>query len=73
MNEKSFPMIAGLVALVLVVMLVISMSGKTQRSVQPAPESSAPVQAYRNVQAGGAVAQNVNLPIPVKATVTIKK
>ena len=73
MNEKSFPMIAGLVALVLVVLLVISMSNKPV-SVVPSQAPSVPQAQTQNAPRGnGTVTQTVQLPSPLTQNVTITK
>lgn len=73
MNEKSFPMIAGLVALVLVVLLVISMSNKPARVVPSQAPSVPQVEAQNAPRANGSVTQSVQLPSPLTQNVTIKK
>ena len=71
MNEKSFPTIAGFVALLLVLLFVIfAGSNKTQIN------TSAPSAVSRSAQMSGtptsnSAIQRVELPFPVQSTVTI--
>lgn len=70
MNEKSFPMIAGLVALLLMVLLVLAMMGpQSQRPVMPSDGSIS--QSAPQVRSGNAVRQSVDLPYPIPATVEV--
>lgn len=70
MNEKSFPMLAGLVALLLVVLLALSFSGRSA-SVSPQSLRSDAAQAVSG-SGGNAALQTVQLPYPVPSTVEIK-
>lgn len=72
MNEKSFPMIAGLVALVLVVLLVISMSGKPVKQPVSVPVVRNEPAVISAPTPNGAVSQSVSVPLPLKQEVKIK-
>lgn len=72
MNEKSFPLLAGLVALLLVLLLAFSILARPA-SQGSSPESIGQQDVTPVVSGSNSVRQSVQLPFPVPATVQIKQ
>ncbi|MEK7122459.1 MAG: hypothetical protein AAB855_01235 [Patescibacteria group bacterium] len=76
MNARHFPLIAGIVALVLVLaVIVVSLTSSTPTRQQVRTQEAAPPSSFQEAapqQPTGAVEQNVTLPPTVETTVDIE-